>query len=119
MNQQKAQQERLLRRRTRIRARVIGSAARPRLSVFRASKHIYAALIDDTVGKTIVAASDRTKVAASKTTKTVRAHDIGTALAKAAKEKGISAVVFDRGGFKYQGTVKAFALAARAAGLEF
>ena len=121
MNNSKKQQERLLRRRKRIRARVTGTGSRPRLSVFRANKHMYASLIDDAKGATLAAASDRSKAAtaSSKKTKVVRAHDIGVALAKIAKEKGITSVVFDRGGRAYHGRVKALAEGAREGGLIF
>jgi large subunit ribosomal protein L18 len=111
-----------IRRHSRLRKRVEGSVERPRLSVFRSNIHIYAQVIDDTTGRTLVAAStkDRT-LAASLTgqTKTERAKAVGTLLGERAKEVGISKVVFDRGGYKYHGRVKALAEAAREAGLNF
>ncbi len=120
MNKQKAQHERLLRRKKRIRARVTGSLARPRLSLFRSSKHIYASLIDDEQGRTLVTVSDRSKVAkAKKDTKQHKAHSVGTDLAKAALSKGISKVVFDRNGRVYRGRVKELAEGAREGGLKF
>jgi large subunit ribosomal protein L18 len=98
----------------RIRRKLRGSAARPRLAVFRSVAHIYAQVIDDAEGKTLVSASSVDKggnVAAAKA--------IGKLVAERAKEKGITKVVFDRGGYQYHGRVKALADAARAAGLEF
>jgi large subunit ribosomal protein L18 len=110
----KAQQRN--RRHARVRARVIGTASRPRLSIYRSNTRIVAQLIDDETMKTIIAVSSD-KVT-GKTPKE-RAESAATTLAKAAQEKGIKAVVFDRGGFLYLGTVAAFAESARAAGLEF
>jgi large subunit ribosomal protein L18 len=110
----KAQQRN--RRHARVRARVMGTASRPRLSIFRSNTRIVAQLIDDESMKTIVAiSSDKEK---GKTPKE-RAESAAATLAKAAMAKGVKAVVFDRGGFLYLGTVKAFAESARAAGLEF
>lgn len=103
-------------RKRRIRARVTGSAARPRLAVFRSNVATYAQLIDDTAGVTIVAASD---IHAKGSTKVARAKDIGMKIAEAAKAKGVTAVVFDRGGYAYHGRVKAVADGAREAGLSF
>ena len=99
-----------------------GDAARPRLSVFRSLHHIYVQLIDDASGKTIAAASTREKDIAAdlQSRKNVGAAEkVGKAIAERAKEKGITAVVFDRGGYKYHGRIKALADAARGAGLEF
>lgn len=105
------------RRRVRVRSRVFGTAERPRLSVFRSSKHIYAQVIDDVTGKTLAQASSSTlKVAGKKTDKSV---SVGTEVAQKAKTVGITKVVFDRGGYRYHGRVKALADAAREAGLEF
>src|SRR5579862_9327714 len=106
---------------TRIRRRVKGTPERPRLAVFRSVKHIYAQVIDDTKGQTVVAASSNEK-SSGKTASggnVAGAKSIGKLVAERAKEKGIKAVVFDRGGYLYHGRVKALAEAARAAGLEF
>ncbi|MCD2491930.1 50S ribosomal protein L18 [Lacrimispora sp. NSJ-141] len=105
-----------------IRNRFSGTAERPRLAVFRSNNHMYAQIIDDTVGNTLVSASTLQKDVKAELTKTnnveAAAH-LGTVIAKKALEKGITAVVFDRGGFIYQGKVQALADAAREAGLEF
>ena len=102
----------------RIRSRVSGTADRPRLAVFRSVKHIYAQVIDDTKGHTVVAAGSTEKD--SKNGGNVAgAKEIGKLIAERAKDKGIKAVVFDRGGYQYHGRVKALAEAAREAGLEF
>ena len=105
-----------------IRNRFSGTAERPRLAVFRSNNHMYAQIIDDTVGKTIVSASTLEKEIKAELTKTNNvdaAAYLGTVIAKRAMEKGIKEVVFDRGGFIYQGKVAALAEAAREAGLEF
>ena len=105
-----------------LRNRFSGTAARPRLAVFRSNNHMYAQIIDDTVGNTLVAASTMdkdVKAACEKTNNVDAAAQVGTAIAKKALEKGITTVVFDRGGFIYSGKVKALADAAREAGLEF
>jgi large subunit ribosomal protein L18 len=102
----------------RIRSRVSGTAERPRLAVFRSVKHIYAQVIDDAKGHTVVAAGSSEKD--SKNGGNVAgAKEIGKLVAERAKDKGIKAVVFDRGGYQYHGRVKALAEAAREAGLEF
>jgi large subunit ribosomal protein L18 len=106
----------------RIRKKVAGTPERPRLAVFRSQTHIYAQLIDDDAGRTVCAASslDEELRAKSKRGGTVAtAKAVGTLMASRAKEKGISAVVFDRGGFLYHGRIKALADAAREAGLKF
>lgn len=103
---------------TRIRKRVEGTPQRPRLAVFRSIKHIYAQVIDDLAGVTLVAASSAEKDAVDGGN-LVGAQAIGRLVAERAKEKGIEKVVFDRGGFLYHGRIKALADAARAAGLEF
>lgn len=106
----------------RMRNNLSGTAARPRLAVFRSNNHMYAQIIDDTVGNTLVAASTlekELKEACEKTNNVDAAAQVGTAVAKKALEKGITTVVFDRGGFLYDGKVKALAEAAREAGLEF
>ncbi len=105
-----------------IRNRFSGTAERPRLAVFRSNNHMYAQIIDDTVGKTLVAASTTEKAVKAELEKTndvVAAAYLGTVIAKRALENGISTVVYDRGGFIYQGKIKALAEAAREAGLEF
>ncbi|HAL02673.1 MAG TPA: 50S ribosomal protein L18 [Lachnospiraceae bacterium] len=105
-----------------IRNRFSGTAERPRLAVFRSNNHMYAQIIDDTVGKTLVAASTLEKDVKDnlkKTNDVEAAAYLGTVIAKRASEKGITAVVFDRGGYIYQGKVAALAEAAREAGLEF
>ena len=108
------------RRRVQIRKRVQGTSERPRVSVYRSLNHMYAQVIDDLAGKTIVSASTReTAAAGDKTGNMAAAEAVGARLAERAKEKGISQVVFDRGGFKYHGRVKALADAARKGGLEF
>ena len=99
-----------------------GTAERPRLAVFRSNNHMYAQIIDDTVGKTLVAASTTEKAVKAELEKTndvAAAAYLGTVIAKRALENGISTVVYDRGGFIYQGKIKALAEAAREAGLEF
>ena len=106
----------------RVRNRFSGTAERPRLAVFRSNNHMYAQIIDDTVGNTLVAASTLQKdvKASVEHTNTVdAAAKLGTVIAQKALEKGITTVVFDRGGFVYQGKIKALADAAREAGLEF
>jgi large subunit ribosomal protein L18 len=111
-----------LKRRRRIRKKISGSAARPRLSVFRSARHIYAQIIDDSQGQTLVAASTlsgqlKGKLGGLK--KTDAAREVGKLLAAKAREKGISQVVFDRNGFLYHGRVKAVAESCRENGLEF
>jgi large subunit ribosomal protein L18 len=103
----------------RIRKRVAGTPDRPRLAIFRSVNHIYAQVIDDQQGHTIVAAGSVEKDLRGKGGNVEGAKAIGAAVAQRAKEKGISKVVFDRGGYLYHGRVKALADAARAAGLEF
>ena len=106
----------------RMRHHLAGTAERPRLAVFRSNNHMYAQIIDDTVGNTLVAASTLekdVKAELSKTNDVAAAAYLGTVIAKRALEKGITTVVYDRGGFIYQGKVKALAEAAREAGLEF
>ena len=106
----------------RMRNRFSGTPERPRLAVFRSNNHMYAQIIDDTVGNTLVSASTAEKAVKAELTKTNNveaAAYVGTVIAKRALEKGIKTVVFDRGGFIYQGKVQALADAAREAGLEF
>ena len=106
----------------RLRNHIVGIAQRPRLCVFRSNNHMYAQIIDDTVGRTLVSASTLqkdVKAEVEKTNNVAAAAYLGTVLGKKAVEAGIKEVVFDRGGFIYQGKVQAFADAAREAGLEF
>ena len=106
----------------RLRNRFSGTAERPRLAVFRSNNHMYAQIIDDTVGKTLVSAStlDKdVKAECEKTNNVEAAAVVGKVVAKKALEKGITTVVYDRGGFIYEGKGKALAEAAREAGLEF
>jgi large subunit ribosomal protein L18 len=106
----------------RMRNKLQGTTVRPRLSVYRSEKHIYAQIIDDTKGSTLVAASTVEKAVAEALTATSNidaAKAVGEAVAKKALAKGINEVVFDRGGFLYHGRVKALADAAREAGLQF
>ena len=105
-------------RHVRLRSKVVGTSERPRLSVFRSLKHIYAQIIDDTTGSTLVAASSEEKGFAG-SGNAQGAKIVGAALAERAKAKGISSVVFDRGGFRYHGRVASLADGAREAGLEF
>ena len=105
-----------------LRNHISGTAERPRLAVFRSNNHMYAQIIDDTVGNTLVSASTlqkEVKAELEKTDNVDAAAYLGTVIAKRAIEKGITTVVFDRGGFIYQGKIKALADAAREAGLEF
>lgn len=104
-------------RQNRVKKTIVGKTDRPRLAVFRSATHIYAQVIDDKAGKTIVAASSlELKEKGSKADLSVK---VGTAIAEKAKAKGITQVVFDRAGYRYHGRVKALAEASRAAGLEF
>ena len=109
------------RRHVRVRKKVSGTAERPRLCVFRSLNHIYAQVIDDTSGRTLASASTLDpdiRAQVNGKTKTTKAELVGGMLARRALEKGIGAVVFDRGGYKYHGRVKAVAEAAREAGLK-
>jgi large subunit ribosomal protein L18 len=103
----------------RIRKKVSGTTERPRLAVFRSLKHVYAQVIDDATGTTIASASSREKDASSKGANAAAAKAVGALIAKKAKDKGITRVVFDRGGYQYHGNIKALADAARENGLEF
>jgi len=106
----------------RVRNNLAGTAERPRLAVFRSNNHMYAQIIDDTVGNTLVSActlDKDVKDAVEKTNNVDAAAQVGTVIAKKALDKGITTVVFDRGGFIYQGKIKALADAAREAGLTF
>ena len=122
MVRKESRQEIRVKKHMRIRNRFSGTAERPRLAVFRSNNHMYAQIIDDTVGNTLVAASTlekSVKAELEKTNNVDAAAYLGTVIAKRALEKGINTVVFDRGGFIYQGKIAALADAAREAGLEF
>ena len=108
-------------RRLRIRKRISGSTERPRLSVFRSSRHIYAQVIDDVQGRTLVAASSREDLGAriEGKGKTAISYAVGKLVGERAQQQGIGRVAFDRGGYLYHGRVKALADGARAAGLNF
>jgi large subunit ribosomal protein L18 len=105
-------------RQKRNRAKIAGDAKRPRLNVYRSLKHVYAQLIDDTVGKTLVYANE-SEIKNKKGKKTDKAKEVGLLIAKKALEKKISSVVFDRASFKFHGRVKAVAEGAREGGLKF
>ena len=114
--------ERRTRRHLRVRKKVTGTAERPRLVVFRSLKHIYAQLVDDVAGCTLAFAGTTSKGlrdAVKEDDKTAAASKVGTAIAKAAMDKGVTHIVFDRNGFDYHGRVAAVAEAARKAGLKF
>ncbi|MBU1179486.1 50S ribosomal protein L18 [Patescibacteria group bacterium] len=117
MNKQKLKQSARIRRKARTQVR--GTAERPRLSVFRSLKNISAQLIDDAVGKTVVAVLIKDIKVDKKMTKTETANEIGKILAEKAKSKGIKKIVFDKGAYKYHGRIKALADGAREGGLEF
>ena len=122
MVSKKSRTEVRLNKHRKLRNRFTGTTERPRLAVFRSNNHMYAQIIDDTVGNTLVSACTLQKdvnAELEKTNNVDAAAYLGTVIAKKALEKGISTVVFDRGGFIYQGKVKALADAAREAGLEF
>ena len=108
-----------LRRHRRVRAKVHGTAERPRLVVFRSNRGIEAQLVDDDTGRTLASASHLALAKSFKGDKTAQAEAVGTALAAAAKEAGVDTCVFDRGGYLYHGRVKALADGAREGGLEF
>ncbi|MEC0093972.1 MULTISPECIES: 50S ribosomal protein L18 [Paenibacillus] len=111
-----------VRRHLRVRKKITGTVERPRLNVFRSSKHIYAQLIDDVAGVTLVAASTVDKELSEGITNGANvesARKVGELVAKRAKDKGYASVVFDRGGYLYHGRIQALADAAREAGLEF
>ena len=122
MVSKKARNEIREKKHRRLRNRFSGTAERPRLAVFRSNNHMYAQIIDDTVGNTLVSASTLekdVKAELEKTNNVDAAAYLGTVIAKRALEKGIDTVVFDRGGFIYQGKIAALAEAAREAGLNF
>lgn len=107
------------RRHNRVRKNVYGTAARPRLAVYRSNRYIYAQVIDDDAGRTLVAASSQEKKLRKKNLTVDTAAEVGKLLGTRAGEAGIETVVFDRGGFSYHGRVKALADAARESGLKF
>ena len=122
MVRKESRQKVRVKKHNRMRNRFSGTAERPRLAVFRSNNHMYAQIIDDTVGNTLVSASTlekSVKAELEKTNNVDAAAYLGTVIAKRAIEKGIKTVVFDRGGFIYQGKIAALAEAAREAGLEF
>jgi large subunit ribosomal protein L18 len=122
MDKSSLKAKRRVRRRAAIRSRIDGTPTRPRLSVYKSLNHFYAQVIDDLAGKTLAAASTRDEGAVpggGKSGNAPAAAAVGARLADAAKKAGVKAVVFDRGGFKFHGRVKAFAEAARKGGLEF
>ncbi|HEX8255576.1 MAG TPA: 50S ribosomal protein L18 [Thermoanaerobaculia bacterium] len=119
MDQAKQRVEARGRIRQRIRRKVTGTTARPRLAVFRSLKSMYAQIIDDSTGNTIASASSLDKDAGAKGSNAAAAKAVGALIAKKAKDKGITKVVFDRGGYLYHGNIKALADAARENGLEF
>lgn len=116
MNSIASKTQKRTRRHARIRARITGTAERPRLAVFRSNRYIYAQLIDDVAGKTLVAVDSRK--AKGKSARE-RAAEVGKAIGEGAKEKKIETIVFDRGGFQYQGVIAALAEGARESGLAF
>jgi len=115
----KTRGERRYRRHLRVRKKVTGTPDRPRLVVFRSLKHMYAQLVDDTRGVTLLGVSDRSEGVPSAKGKVATAKGVGEALAAKAKAAGVTRVVFDRAGYRYHGRVKAVADGAREGGLEF
>jgi large subunit ribosomal protein L18 len=111
-------QERRAKRHRKIRKRISGTTDKPRLCVFKSARHIYAQIVNDEKGKTILALSD-SDIKKSKDAKVKTASEVGKAIAKSALEKKIEKVVFDRGGYKYHGRIKALADGAREGGLKF
>lgn len=119
MNKDKLKVAKELKRKERVRAKVSGTVAQPRLAVFRSLKHIYAQIIDDDKGITLVSAADTELKDTEKMKKVDKAQAVGKLIAEKAAAKKISQVVYDRGGNKYHGRVKALAEGARAGGLKF
>lgn len=111
--------QRRQKRHSRLRLRVIGTPERPRLSVFRSAKYIYAQVIDDSAGRTLASASSREADLAVTPGKTDAARSVGRAVAERARAAGVGAVVLDRGGYRYHGRVRSLAEGAREAGLDF
>ena len=116
MNKATEKKEKRERRHTRIRSRVSGTASKPRLAVFRSNRYVYAQLINDEAGTTMASADSREAKGANLTE---RGASVGKTIAEAGKKAGVEKIVFDRGGFKYQGVVKALADGAREGGLQF
>jgi large subunit ribosomal protein L18 len=112
-------QTKITRRKRRVRAKILGTAKMPRLCVFRSAKHVYAQLIDDEKGETLATASDSELKSKAKAKKTSLAFEVGKLAAEKALKKKIEKVIFDRGGYKYHGRVKALAEGAREGGLKF
>lgn len=122
MDKNKRKEERRNKIRRRIRSTIRGTAERPRLSIYKSNKHVYAQLIDDLAGNTLAAASTQTDAIESDIkdkTKSEGAKVVGAHLAKVAQENGINKAVFDRSGYKYHGVIKSLAEGAREAGLDF
>jgi len=122
MDRLEVKKARMWRRAKRVRNKIVGTASRPRLTIYRSNKHVYAQVIDDTVGKTLCSASSKVKEIADQLKhggNKKAAEVVGTLLAQRAVMHGIKHVVFDRGPYRYHGRVKALADAARKAGLEF
>ena len=121
MSELKEKRDRRIRRHKRVRSRIVGTSDRPRFSVFRSGRHIWAQLIDDVAGKTIVAASDSEIKAGKKPQdkRTIVAGRVGELIAKRAQGKKVATAVFDKGGYRYHGVVKAMAEGARKGGLQF
>jgi large subunit ribosomal protein L18 len=121
MDKQQNKSARRTRRHIGIRKRIVGTPSRPRLCIYKSLKHMYAQIIDDLAGRTLVSAStlDLEGDAAKKGGNSSGAADVGALIAKKAKDAGVSAVTFDRAGFRYHGRVKALADAARKGGLQF
>jgi large subunit ribosomal protein L18 len=117
MDAARAKRQGRLRRHARVRRRVVGTAERPRLAVFRSNRHIYAQIIDDAAGRTVAAAGS--EALAGDGDKKAAARRVGGELAKRAKAAGVTSVVLDRGGYQYHGRIKALADAAREGGLDF
>ena len=119
MDRQRSKQQQQLRRRRHVRKKLLGTAERPRLTVYRSSKHIYAQLIDDLQGITLVAASTSSKKSNAYGGNVKAATQVGQKLAEVAKSKGITKAAFDRGHYRFHGRIKALADAARKGGLQF
>lgn len=116
MNTSKKKRTGRIKRHKRVRAKIVGTKEVPRVSVFRSSKHVFVQVIDDTVGKTLFSVSDAELKEAGKIKKSLRA---GENLGEMIKDKGIVKIVFDRGGFRYHGRIKALAEGLRSAGIKF
>lgn len=119
MNKQKEKKSRLDRRHKKIRMRIIGTSLRPRLSVFRSNKGMYLQLVDDSTGKTLVSVNSKEVKGGAKSKKVDKSFEMGKILGEKAVKANIKEVVFDRGGYKFHGRVKAVAEGAREAGLKF